>query len=387
MLAATLGAICGFVAIGGWGFVLNLVHTGHLLGRGGGRVEESASPSFPGSLVTALSALYLMMDLATLSPHTVETVTGAATIIAAVALWRSLRVTDLPRAVLRSARIALPFFAPALVVAGAIVLAFLTRALGSPVRGPGGSYSTETGTFGGINVIADESYSAFGPVGGVTLLGVSLVAGVAYAMRKVDVRHLVLALALPVFVIALSLQSKFNPFLTRFAIVAAALTAPLLARLFRDRASTAAFLVISTAVIVLGITRLETKQLFSALGPPWRLTEAQALIEEQQPSVSRAYTTYLRRVPARACVGALLGIDDPAYLLAGPDLDRTVIYLPQQGSLAAAEADHVGYVVIKKKGRQHLASNLFRRNGWTLSELGGYWLLATAPDRSGGSCD
>ena len=33
------GAGAGLLAIGCWGYVLNLAHTGHVLGHGGGRVE------------------------------------------------------------------------------------------------------------------------------------------------------------------------------------------------------------------------------------------------------------------------------------------------------------------------------------------------------------
>ena len=71
LVVAAAGAVAGFAAIGCWSFVLNDVHTGHLLGHGGGRVEHTASPSYPGSLVTGLSILYVTMDLSVTlaAPH------------------------------------------------------------------------------------------------------------------------------------------------------------------------------------------------------------------------------------------------------------------------------------------------------------------------------
>src|SRR5262249_35605808 len=62
-IPAALGAGVGFVAVGMWGFVLNLVHTGHALGHGEGRVEQTTSPSWPGSLITLTQITYRLLDL------------------------------------------------------------------------------------------------------------------------------------------------------------------------------------------------------------------------------------------------------------------------------------------------------------------------------------
>ncbi|HEY3920704.1 MAG TPA: hypothetical protein VGL76_01195, partial [Gaiellaceae bacterium] len=42
---AATGVVAGFVTVGMWSFVLNLMHTGHVLGHGGGRTDQSVSPS------------------------------------------------------------------------------------------------------------------------------------------------------------------------------------------------------------------------------------------------------------------------------------------------------------------------------------------------------
>src|SRR5262249_5336040 len=57
-LPAALGAGVGFIGLGMWGFVLNVVHTGHVLGHGEGRVEQTTSPSGPRSVVTLTRITY-----------------------------------------------------------------------------------------------------------------------------------------------------------------------------------------------------------------------------------------------------------------------------------------------------------------------------------------
>ena len=57
------GGAAGLLLVGMWGYVLNLVHTGHVLGRGGGRTENTTFPTFPGSLTTALRLVYRTLDL------------------------------------------------------------------------------------------------------------------------------------------------------------------------------------------------------------------------------------------------------------------------------------------------------------------------------------
>jgi hypothetical protein len=63
--------------------------------------------------------------------------------------WR--RKADASEAALDAASVALPFLACAAVIVGGAVLAFATRHLGLPVKGPGGSVSAESGLFGGLN--------------------------------------------------------------------------------------------------------------------------------------------------------------------------------------------------------------------------------------------
>jgi hypothetical protein len=373
--------------IGFWSFALNLDHTGHLLGHGGGRVEHEAGPSFPGSLVTLLSILYTLADLSVLWPLPIEILTVAGLAVGLVVAWRRLRAGGRREAVEGSALTALPFLAPALMIVVAAVLAAATSALGTPVRGPNGSYD-QGGFFGGLNNTADETRSAFGPVGGALLLGLPLFFAAAWAGRgrlraRIDSRELVLAAALPSYLLLLALQVEFNPWFPRFLIVPAALTAPLFARLFTGRASTAAYLAVSVAVIALGITRLVSKRLFSSSGAPWHLTQSAAEVEAGMPGVGQAYSAYEVAVPDRADVGAVLNGEFPAYLLNGASsLDRDVAFLKSSYAADEARAQHLRYVVIASEPASNAAAaHAPAARGWKVEPLGndGVWLLAVAP--------
>ncbi len=55
LATAIAGGVVGFVGLGMWGYVLNAVHTGHLLGSGTGGVQDRGLPSYPGSVANAPS--------------------------------------------------------------------------------------------------------------------------------------------------------------------------------------------------------------------------------------------------------------------------------------------------------------------------------------------
>jgi Glycosyltransferase family 87 len=378
---AALGAAVGFVAVGCWSFALNLAHTGHVLGHGGGRVEHTAGPSFPGSLVTLLSIAYTTLDLSVLWPAPIILLTVVGLAAALAVAWRSRRAGRRGKMLAEGAQVALPFLAPVLMIAAAAVLAAATRALGTPVRGPGGSYNT-LGFFGGLNNTADENLSAFGPIGGALLFGLPLFVAAASAggRARIDRRELVLAAAFPSFLVLLALQVAFNPWFPRFLVVPAALTAPLFARLFTGRVTTAAYLLVSVGIVALGITRLDTKRLFSSFGAPWHLTEAAAVSESGQAAAARALAAFQARVPPGSSVGAVLSGDFPAYLLGGTgSLGRRVVFLRAAAAADDAARARLGYVVIANQRAERPAAHSLAAHGWSLRPLGGPWLLAVSP--------
>ena len=232
---------------------------------------------------------------------------------------------------------------------------------------------------------ANEDYSAFGPIGATMLLGTPVLAIGLYLTRRVDVRHLALALTLPLFLLLLGIELAYNPFLTRFLLVPAVLTAPLFGIVLRSRTASIALLAISAIAVALTLEFDRTKPYQSAAGHPWHLGELAALQYIYDPTVAPADAAYERLVPARACVGAVLGTNEPSFLLFGRDLTRQVFYLPAAAAFAQAIARGVSYVVISVSGDAPVAGQ-FRTAGWSIHPLGSYWLLATAPHPSRTGC-
>ena len=243
--------------------------------------------------------------------------------------------------------VALPFLACALVIVGGAVFAFLTRHLGAPVKGPGGSYSSESGLFGGLNNTADEDSSDFGPIGAVVLLAVPVVTVFAYFARKVDSRQFALACALPLFLVVLALGSTFNVWLGRFLIVPVVLTAPLFAMLFRGRAATAAYLAVGVLVAVLVAVGDRTKVLTSPLGAPWNLTRVEAVTAAQPPGGAglrgaRAGASGRRLRRRRPELGG------PVVPSRRPELQPACRLPPGDDPVAAAQRSGLRYVVITR---------------------------------------
>jgi hypothetical protein len=62
-----------------------------------------------------------------------------------------------------------------------------------------------------------------------------------------------------------------------------------------------------------------------------------------------------------------------------------VVYLPVADAVLTAYRHLLSYVVIST-GPNRWSAGEFRKNGWTIRSLGGYWLLAGAPHAADGTC-
>jgi hypothetical protein len=378
-LAATAaGGIVGFVLVGMWGYVLNLAHTGHLLGYGADRTDWTTSPSWPGSLQTALHVLYRTLDLSALSNRLIFGL-AAAGVVAGAALATARRREGAPSAAAHGLLVALPFLAPLLVLESADLLAWASGQAGIPVHVGGWA--------GGLNRLVIEDSSAFGPVGAAVLLAAPVLTVAAYRRLGLDRRHLVLAAALPTFLVLLALGAVWNPWLTRFLLVPAVLTAPLFALFFRDRAAAAALAAVATLTLAITLGHDRTKPFESPYGPPWELSWSEALKPQGGGAYFGVLPAYDRLVPHSACVGAVLGPDEPTFLLYGPRLAHRVVFLPVEHALLEARHEHLFYVVVST-GVNGWASRVFARAGWRVEPLGHYWRLAVsrAPGARTGAC-
>lgn len=287
-------ALAGFVLVGSYGYVQNLVETGRPQGNA--------------------------REVTTLPPHV--TVAGTASSVARTAY----RLVDLAG-----------FHPPGTVsshVAGAAKRVF--TALHIP---PNPAESTTRGTFEfsyELNAGVSEDSSTLGPLGFLLLVPLSLGLLVAWALRRTSRARGALALAFPLYVLALALGTRWNLYVGRFLVTPAALTlplAPLVLRRWQVRAVVAA---VAVATVALALAYDPSKPTGVDGGRPvWSLSrvETQAI---RWPEVRPALAAIAAEVPADARLGIDLEPSDWEYPLWGPRLQRTLVWLPVRRPLAAA---------------------------------------------------
>jgi hypothetical protein len=370
-------ALGGFAVLGAWGYVLNIAETGHVLGYGRQLKQHTAGPSFPGSVSTAFRITYRFLDFSGFSASVLAGLAVAGTGVAAVLLIRRDNRQPVSSRLLPVAATAPLVLVPLL----AGVMRGLAWAVHLPVNDPA---STSVPFSWSLLSGPSEDQSGFGPLGVVAIAAVALV--LVRAGRHGVWRHgavspaLGLALALPVSVVVLALTAKYNPWLLRFAIVPMALTTPLLAPLFRRRAVAISIVAVASVSVALAHVRNVLKPIEGARTLPWQLSQAEAVDFSWQRGLASALVAYNRVVPVRACVGALLDQDDPAYLLYGPKLQRKIYFLGPPEEWRRARALGLRYIVIHAGDYQDPQGRL-RQDGWSFRPLSTYWLLAYKPSQ------
>ena len=236
---------------------------------------------------------------------------------------------------------------------------------------------------------ANEDYSAYGPVGIVALLAAAVLAIVGYVRGRADMRHLALATALPVFLVLVSAGSVWVPFLIRYFLLPAVLTAPLMALLLRRRTVAAAWLVVTAFAIGFTIAKDQPKPFTSpyGYGHPWNFSAEEALSENSDSGWADALRAYRADVPAEACVGVAVYANEPTYLLFGPHFKHHLVFLAPEGAdpLSVARTDILSYVVVSSSVPQAIVQQ-FQAAGWTTRPLGATWSLLSVPNAGPGTC-
>jgi hypothetical protein len=374
---SVIGGIAGLVAIGMWGYVMNVDNTGRLLGTDTAGVQDRAPPGYPRSVANVFYLLYGLMDASVLSSRLIHVlaIVGAVLGVAVAAWW--LRRGTLLRAIGEGLGVAAPFVAAVLVIGLAGVFSWIAGKWGFPIRGSGGIIPPlEENLNEEYTRIANEDYSAFGPVGIIALAVASGLAIRAVARRRADASHLVIASALPVFLVLISLESRWVPFLIRFFLLPVAIAGPLLAYLFRNRLATAAYLVMGTLAIAITIVHDQPKPLHGAYGRPWNLDQLTALRTNSDGYVADALDAYNQLVPRDACVGAVIGINEPTYVLYGPNREHHLVFLRPDDILTPAYREGLFHVVYSPSSFPTVEDTL-RNAGWRIDDLGTLWKLAT----------
>src|SRR5262249_7848918 len=132
-LVAT-GVAAAFVAVSMWSYLLNIVHTGHVLGRGFGRTDWETSPSLRGDLYTTLHVLYRTLDVSVLSHRLIYASAVLGAVVALVLTIRSHLAGRRGRSLLWAAATGVPFLAPLLMIATGAALAYVTARIHIPVH-------------------------------------------------------------------------------------------------------------------------------------------------------------------------------------------------------------------------------------------------------------
>lgn len=213
--------------------------------------------------------------------------------------------------------------------------AWTFRELGIPTN-PAESTSTPFGFF--PNTIPDEDKSYFGVLGFLLVLPLAFGYAGALALRRTSAARGLLGLALPLFVVTLALGYTYNAWLGRFMLIPVALAMPLAARLYPFR-------LLSGIATVVGIATLALAHAYSVTKPTglggtqavWELTRAQAQ-GLQSPQLAQAVAAIDRRVPARARVAVVFGVNDWDYPLYGPRLERRLVEVDSARQAVGSDA-------------------------------------------------
>jgi hypothetical protein len=288
LAAVAASGVAAFLLLGSYAYVQNAVETGRPQGRAA--------------------------EISTLPPHV--TVRGTA----ATVLRTSYRLIDAS-----GFHVPTRFLEP-VQSAGRHVF----DALGVPTNPP---ESTTRSTFPFDFQIAEqpsEDLSAFGPLGILLLVPLSLGYLVAWALRRTDRSRGAFALALPLYVLTLALGTRWNFYVDRFLVTPAALTLPLAPGLLRRPTLRAAALALAAAALALALAYDQAKPTGLGGGTPvWGRSRVSAQTINRT-DLAPLLEAVERRVPADARLGVDLRASDWEYPLWGPQLARRLVWLPEQ---------------------------------------------------------
>lgn len=320
--AATIAcsAVAALALVGMYAYVQNLVQTGRPQGRAAEFSFQPPQLTVPGTVSTVARTTYDLLDLSGFHPPTVVTEHAAG--------------------------------------AGTRLFDFLHIPLNPPESSTGYRFSAA------VTTVPNEDWSAFGPLGFLLLLPLSLVFLVRWVRRKTDRRHGALALVLPLYIFGLALGTRWNPFVERFVITAMALTLPLAAVVWAHRRLRLAVAVIAIAALTLALGYDHAKPTgLTGATPVWDRSRVDAQTI-QRPGLLSVLAAVQQRIPQRTRLGIDLAPSDWEYPLWGSRLSRHLVWLPEQSSAG------LGWVVlgegVKVRPPGHWCARHFIRSQWTI---------------------
>jgi hypothetical protein len=316
LLELSCAAVAGFAVLGMYGYVQNVVETGRPQGKAR---EVSALPphvTFAGTVSSVARTGYRLVDLSGFHPP------AAVTSHLAGAAKRTFGALHIP---------------------------------------PNPSASTTKGTFEFTyepNTTAGEDSSALGPLGFLLLVPLSVGFLVAWARRRTDRVRGALAVALPLYVVALALGTRWNLYVDRFLVTPAALTLPLAPSVLRRLPVRAALAAAAAATLAVALA-------YDASKPQgvWNRSRADAQAI-RWPELQPVLEAVQARVPAAARLGVDLAPLDWEYPWWGPRLERRLVWLPEQPAAGLDWALLGSHISIRPPG--HWCAQRFPSVHWTL---------------------
>jgi hypothetical protein len=313
-------AVAALAFVGMYAYVQNLAQTGRVQGRA---AEFSADPpqlTVAGTVSSVARTTYGLLDLSGFHPPAVitEHIAGAGT--------------------------------------------RLFKVLGIPLNPPESTLDIRFAAR--ATTVPNEDWSAFGPLGFLLLLPLSLVFLAKWALGKADSRRGALALVLPLYIIGLALGTRWNPFVERFVITAAALTLPLAAAIWVHRRLRLATVLVAAAALTLALGYDHAKPTgLAGTTPVWDRSHVDAQTI-QRPDMFAVLSAVQRHVPEHARLGVNLVAGDWEYPLWGARLGRKLVWLPEQSSAG------LDWVVlgegVSARPPGHWCATYFARSRWTL---------------------
>jgi glycosyl transferase family 87 len=279
VLRVGIASAVAFLAIGFYGFGLNLIETGKLLGDAPEATSLQPDRTFGGTVSTAARVTYKLIDVSGYNPDHER-----LSRVAQASKWTFDR-------------------------------------LQIPINPPESSLTTFTF---GINTAAEEDNSYFGPLGFLLLLPLVIVVLVLAALGRLTRRHAVLAASLPLYILGVALAYRWNQWIGRFMLTPVVLAMPLVALVYRYRLFTILATVIGAATLYVSLAHDTVKPSGRDGGTPvWKLSRAET-IALRLPSMKQTLVTTDLAVPDNGRVLAVVGENDFVYAFYGPKLDRHV---------------------------------------------------------------
>ncbi len=359
-------SLAAFAAFGAFGYVANLERTGNPFAPHQERFE--AHPSLGGTISTTLRVFYRFFDLPGFATVYLVMVVGlVAVLVTAMILQGSRR----PAWRVKDALLfALPVLSPLWIPLVALAARNLFSAVHVPVNA---AHSTATRFRYGVNGMADEDISYFGPLGPALLLPFAALPAVNWLRGRRDGVQVLLGATLFLFIVELAVVYKYNAWIGRFVTLPSALCAPLLAVAYKRRALAGGAVIIGVLSLALAHAFNVNKPAGLEAAPIWSLPRS-ATVSISSFVGPRMASSVSDALQGRGRIGAVMGPEDPSYMLYGSDFRRTVVYLPRRDPFA--EAERRGLTTILFGDVPKPSSRLASTSRWHFVRLG-YWLLAT----------